>query len=131
MNRQDLLLVGCVAAGGALGSTTRYLIGTAIQERAGPGFPLGTLVVNVTGSLLLGFLIRYALGGATISPELRLFLTTGFCGGYTTFSTFSYETVRLFEDGEHWRGVLYVALSVTLSIAGTWLGFSLARGAAD
>jgi fluoride exporter len=128
MTRQDLFLVGYVAAGGALGSGTRYLLGAAIQERAGPGFPLGTLIVNVTGSLLLGFLLRFALGGAAVSPEVRLFLTTGFCGGYTTFSTFSYETVRLFEDGDYRRAVLYIALSVALSIAGTWLGFSLARG---
>jgi CrcB protein len=127
MTRHDLLLVGYVAAGGALGSATRYLLGAAIQERSASDFPVGTLVINVTGSLLLGFFARYAFGGASMSPEIRVFLTTGFCGGYTTFSAFSYETVRLFEDGDQGRGLLYVALSVVLSIAGTWLGFSLAR----
>jgi len=127
MTRHDLLLVGYVAAGGALGSATRYLLGTAIQERTTTSFPVGTLVINVSGSLLLGFVARYAFGAATVSPEIRVFLTTGFCGGYTTFSAFSYETVRLFEEGDHGRALLYVALSVVLSIVGMWLGFSLAR----
>jgi fluoride exporter len=127
MTRHDLLLASYIAAGGALGSATRYLLGTAIQERTPSSFPVGTLVINISGSLLLGFLARYAFGGASVSPEIRLFLTTGFCGGYTTFSAFSYETVRLFEEGDQGRALLYVALSVVLSIAATWLGFSLAR----
>lgn len=117
-----------VALGSAIGGMARFGLGTWLQERAGPGFPVGTLVVNVSGSLLIGFLFRYGLGTAT-SPEVRLLLTTGFCGGYTTFSTFSFETVRLLEDGEHGRAAVYVALSVALSLLGTWLGFALARGA--
>ena len=128
MTRQDLLLVGYVAAGGAIGSAVRYLLGAAIQSRAGAGFPLGTLLINITGSLLLGFLLRYALETISITPEMRLFLTTGFCGGYTTFSTFSYETARLIEDGDYTRAAWYVGLSVVVSLGGTFLGFSLARG---
>jgi len=86
-----------VAAGSAIGGVARYLLSLAIQQRATTPFPVGTLVINVTGSLLLGFLLRYATASSTMSPEARALLTTGFCGGYTTFSTFSYETVALFE----------------------------------
>lgn len=116
-----------VAFGGALGSVSRYLLGVAIQSRAG-SFPTGTLVINITGSLLLGFLMRYAMETPAIGPDMRLLLTTGFCGGYTTFSTFSYETARLLEDGELDRAALYVALSLLVSLAATFVGFSLARG---
>ena len=115
-----------VALGGAAGSVSRYLLSAAIQERVGPGFPLGTLAINITGSLLLGFLWRYAIG-TQATPELRALLTTGFCGGYTTFSTFSYETAVLIEGGEWRRATLYVVLSVVVALAGTFAGFELAR----
>ena len=121
-------MIWYVAAGSALGGTTRYLLGSLIQQRAGEGFPLGTLVVNVTGSLLLGFLMRYALATPTVPPELRALLTTGFCAGYTTFSTFSYETATLLEDGDYRRAALYVLLSLLLSVAAMLLGFAAARG---
>lgn len=116
-----------VALGGAVGSASRYLLSVAIQSRAGT-FPTATLLINITGSLLLGFLIRYTLETPAVGPDLRLLLTTGFCGGYTTFSTFSYETARLIEDGELDRAALYVALSLIVSLAATFAGFSLARG---
>lgn len=116
-----------VALGGALGSASRYLLSVAIQSRAGT-FPTATLLINITGSLLLGFLIRYTMETPAVGPDVRLLLTTGFCGGYTTFSTFSYETARLIEDGELDRAVLYVALSLLISLAATFGGFSLARG---
>jgi CrcB protein len=116
-----------VALGGAFGSAARFFLGTQMQERTGAGFPLGTLVINVTGSLLLGFLLRYALGAESISPEIRALLTTGFCGGYTTFSTFSYETAAMVEDGEYARPLLYILLSVLVALAGTFAGFALAR----
>jgi fluoride exporter len=72
--------------------------------------------------------IRYAIDTPTLTPELRGFLTVGFCGGYTTFSTFSYETVALVEDGEWTRAMTYVALSLLLSFGGVVLGFAAARG---
>jgi fluoride exporter len=122
------LLVGYVGLGGAVGSVARYLLTVVIQQHAGSGFPFGTLVVNVTGSIVLGFLMRYGLETAATSPEMRLLLTTGFCGGYTTFSTFSYETARLLEDGEWRRGATYVLASVLLSLGGMLVGFALARG---
>ena len=99
----------------------------SIQRLAGGTFPVGTLVVNVTGSFLLGAILRYAIDTPTLTPELRALLTVGFCGGYTTFSTFSYETVALMEDGEWSRATVYLALSVGLSIAATLLGLIASR----
>ena len=116
-----------IALGSAVGGVARLALATIVQQRVGPDFPAGTLVVNVSGSLLLGFLLRYSLGTVAISPEVRALLTTGFCGGYTTFSTFSYETMLLLEDGEGLRAGGYVLLSVVLSLAGTWLGIVAAR----
>jgi len=112
---------------GSAGGVARFALATIVQQRVGPDFPVGTLVVNVSGSLLLGFLLRYSLGTVAISPEVRALLTTGFCGGYTTFSTFSYDTMLLLEDGEGLRAGGYVLLSVVLSLAGTWLGIVAAR----
>jgi len=123
--RFTLILI--TAFGGALGTVARYLLTLFIQPLAGADFPLATLLINISGSILLGFLMRYGLEGATASPEIRLLLTTGFCGGYTTFSTFSYETARLLENGEWLRGGGYVLGSVVISLAGTFVGFGLAR----
>jgi len=117
-----------IAAGSALGGVSRYLVGGLAQRILDTTFPAGTLVVNLSGSFLLGLFLRYALETATLTPELRAFLTIGFCGGYTTFSTFSYETVALLEDGEWTRATLYAALSVFLALGATLLGFMVARG---
>lgn len=122
-----IVLVAYVAIGGAIGTAARYLLTLAIQERAAGGFPIATLLINVSGSILLGFLMRYGLEGSTASPEVRLMLTTGFCGGYTTFSTFSYETARLLEGGEWQRGFAYVLASVVVCLGGMFIGFWLAR----
>jgi CrcB protein len=116
-----------VALGSAIGGVCRYLFGGLIQRLLDTTFPAGTLVINVSGSFLLGVILRYAIDTPTLSPETRAFLTIGFCGGYTTFSTFSYETVALLEDGEWSRAGLYVTASVLLSLLGTLLGFVLAR----
>lgn len=118
-----------VGIGSAMGGVSRYVIGSALQQRFGLAFPAGTLIVNITGSLLLGFILRLALGGTQISPETRIFLTTGFCGGYTTFSTFSYDTAVMFESGQYRRAVMYVTLSVVLSVLATFAGFALAQSA--
>ena len=116
-----------VAVGSAAGGVARFALSTLVQQRVGPNFPVGTLVVNISGSLLLGFLMRLGLGTDLISPETRVLLTTGFCGGYTTFSTFTYETMMLIEDGETMRAGLYIVLSVVLSLIGAWLGTAAAR----
>jgi len=111
-----------VALGSAVGGVARLAIASLVQQRAGPNFPVGTLVVNISGSFVLGLILRYALGTQAISPEVRALLTTGFCGGYTTFSTFTYDTMLLLEDGQTSRAGFYVLLSVTLSLVGAWLG---------
>ena len=116
-----------VALGSAVGGVARFLLGAFIQQKAGAEFPLGTLVINITGSLVLGFLLRYATASPAFTPEIRGLLATGFCGGYTTFSTFSFETATLIEDGRYQRAALYVALSVVVSILGTFTGFAAAR----
>lgn len=120
-------LIGAVAAGGAIGSVARLLLGAAIQQRSATTFPVGTLVINLTGSLLLGFIIRTVLETPSVTPTVRAMLTTGFCGGYTTFSTFSYETVVLLEEGSYGRAALYIIASVGLALAGTFVGFAAAR----
>lgn len=124
-----LLNVGYVAVGAAVGGVARYLVTVAVQQRAGPGFPVATLLINVTGSLALGFLVAYLAQTSLVRPELGLFLTTGLCGGYTTFSTFTYETFALLRDGEYGRAGLYVALSVGISLVAMFAGFAAARGA--
>ena len=120
-------LIWYVAMGGAAGSALRYVIASWIQARSGGPFPVGTLIVNISGSILLGLVLRYALEAPAISPEVRALLTTGVIGGYTTFSTFSYETAALIEEGDWRRAALYVGLSVVISLAGTFLGFAGAR----
>ena len=114
-----------IALGGAAGSVARHLLGGYVGARTA-GLPWGTLLVNVTGSLLLGFLARYLVGRAH-SPALAAALTIGFCGGYTTFSAFSVETVLLLERGAWTRALLYALASVTLCVGGAAAGAALAR----
>jgi CrcB protein len=119
--------VWAIAVGAAVGGVARYYLATAVQQRLGATFPWGTLLINVSGSLLLGFIIRYALATPSMSIEVRALLTTGFCGGYTTFSTYSYETAALLEDGQYERAGLYALGSAFLALAATLAGFLLAR----
>jgi fluoride exporter len=115
-----------IAIGGALGCLCRYYLGTAVQQRFGPAFPVGTLLVNVAGSFLIGLIMRYALSSNAIDAPMRLILTSGFCGGFTTFSTFSYETAILLKDGEYTRAASYIVASVTVALVVTFLGFATA-----
>ena len=115
-----------IAFGGAAGSVLRYLLGGAIQRGSHSGFPYGTLGVNVLGSLLIGVLIQRFMN-LEPRPEIRSLLIVGFCGGFTTFSTFSSETFGLVSGGEYSRAILYVFLSMTVCIGATALGFGLAR----
>jgi CrcB protein len=114
-----------IALGGAIGSLARYGLG-GLAQRVSADFPWGTLTINVLGSLLLGFLMRYLLS-TTLSAELRAGLTIGLCGGFTTFSTFSYEVVTLAESGSYARAGTYAAASVVLSLIAVMLGFWLSR----
>lgn len=120
-------MIWAVAIGAAAGGVVRYWVGMAIQHRVGMAFPWGTLMINVTGSLLLGFLIRYAIATPAIGVEMRALLTTGFCGGYTTFSTYSLETMALIEEGQYQRAAAYAVGSVVLALVATLVGFTLAR----
>lgn len=116
-----------VAIGGAAGSVTRYLLGPAVQGRVAGTFPVGTLVVNVSGSFLIGAILQYAADSTALSAEARVLLAAGFCGGFTTFSTFSWETVRLVQGGEWARAGSYIALSVVLSLVATAAGMAAAH----
>jgi CrcB protein len=116
-----------IAVGAAAGGLSRFYLTVAMQQRFGEAFPWGTLLINITGSLLLGFIIRYAVATPSMPLELRLMLTTGFCGGYTTFSSYSYETAVLLENGHYSRAALYSIGSVVFSLFATFCGFMLAR----
>jgi CrcB protein len=119
-----------IAAGSALGGVSRYLVGGMAQKILDTTFPAGTLVVNLSGSFLLGLFLRYALETPTLTPEMRAFLTIGFCGGYTTFSTFSYETVTLLRTGRAAAALAYVGISVVAGIAAAAAGYRLGQSLA-
>lgn len=116
-----------IALGGAAGSVSRYGLGLIVQ-RTTHAFPLGTLTVNVLGCVLVGILARFFMHTQT-HPDLRAMLIVGFCGGFTTFSTFSLEVVGLAQGGDWPRAAGYVAASLLFCIAGTALGFVLWRPA--
>ena len=116
-----------VVVGSAVGGAVRYLLGGWVQRKVGTTFPIQTLLINVSGSFLLGLLQQFALQTTLLSPEVRALLTIGFCGGYTTFSTFSYESVRMLEDGDWQRTSLYLASSVVLSLGAVILGILAAK----
>lgn len=111
-----------VMLGGAIGAMLRYGLGTWVQGFLGPGFPWSTFLINITGSFLIGLVLRLSLEGA-LSPEWRLFLAVGMLGGYTTFSTFSWETLTLVQQGEWLKAFLYVTGSVVLGFGLVWLAY--------
>lgn len=113
-----------VMVGGAVGSLARYVTGVAIMGRFGGRFPLGTMIINVTGSFLIGLLMTL-LTERQANPAWRLVLVVGFLGGYTTFSSFEWETYSAVRDGGFWIGVLNVAGSVALGYSAVWLGSAL------
>ncbi|MBP2647979.1 MAG: camphor resistance protein CrcB [Gemmatimonadetes bacterium] len=120
-------MIWLVALGGALGSVSRFLLGPALQRAFNATFPVGTLFINILGSLILGFIMRLTVEGVNVTPEARAFIAIGFCGGFTTFSTFSYEAMRLLEDGEGSRAALYILASVLLSLGAAFVGLVAAR----
>jgi CrcB protein len=116
-----------VAIGGAVGSVARYLVGIASGKLFGLDFPWGTLIINVTGSFLIGVFVALFATKWQLSQAMRIFLTVGICGGYTTFSTFSLDAFYLAERGALIPAAGYVAASVALSIAALVLGVQLIR----
>ena len=116
-----------IAAGGATGALMRYWMSNGIYALFGRGFPYGTLTVNVVGSLLMGFCYVFMIERMDVSVEWRAALMIGLLGAFTTFSTFSIETLNLLESGEQLKAALNVLLSVTLCIIGCWLGMIVGR----
>jgi CrcB protein len=114
-----------IAIGGALGSMARYGCSGWVARLTGGVFPYGTLVVNTSGALVIGFFAAMSLseGRYLIPPSTRLFVMTGICGGYTTFSTFSLETLNLMRDGEWSQAFGNIVGSVVLSLLAVWLGY--------
>jgi len=112
---------------GGLGCIARYLASGLTYQLVGRSLPYGTLLVNVLGSFLLGLLMTLGLRSALFSPELRLGLTVGFMGGFTTFSTFSYETLRLLEEGSMWQAGINIILNIVLCLLFALLGVMVAR----
>jgi len=121
-----LLKYVAVGIGGFLGAVARYALGSYIGGRYGVRFPLGTFVINVSGSFLLG-LILTLLTRTTASDYWRYLIPIGFIGAYTTFSTFEYETLRAIQDGQLMTGLLNVALSLFVGFIAVWVGVEVGR----
>lgn len=117
-----------VFVGGGIGSVARYLLGMLALQRFGPGFPYGTLLINVLGSFAIGIVAQLAQSRAyAIAPSARLFLAVGLLGGFTTFSTFAYESITLAGEGALGIGVAYVLASVLLGLGAAFAGMVLIR----
>ena len=121
-----------VALGGAAGSVARYLLSKAIQDTAATAFPWGTMAVNVAGCLLIGLLYGLASGdGTRLGADLKLMLTVGFCGGFTTFSTFANESLTLAKTGDALLSAAYIGSSVALGVLAVMAGAQLAKAFAS
>jgi fluoride exporter len=117
-----LLIAG---TGGFFGTIARFLASRYFQNLFLSAFPFGTFLVNVTGCLLIGIFYGLSQKGNLLSPEMRIFLTVGFCGGFTTFSAFAGENISLLKDGNFLYFAIYTSLSVFLGLMATYLGNSL------
>ncbi len=116
-----------VAAGGMVGAVLRYLVNVAAMKVAGPGFPVGTMIVNIAGSFAMGALVAAMALSWNVSQEMRLFLAVGLLGSFTTFSTFSLDVYTLFERGAYGPLILYAFGSFGLSLLGLVLGLAVVR----
>lgn len=115
-----------ILVGGGVGALSRYLVGTAIMTRFSGRFPLGTVFINVTGSFLIGFIMTMLTDRLRPHPNWRFLLVVGFLGGYTTFSSFQWESLGLIKDGGRWLGLLNLIGSVVLGYVAVWLGVEVA-----
>lgn len=121
---QKYLLIGI---GGALGTIARYWVGSTIGSRMGIKFPYGTLVVNITACLVLGFTLTYMGKRADLNPAWRLLLPVGFIGAYSTFSTYEWETLSTIRSGAFALAALYAVGSLVVGLAAVWCGAALAE----
>jgi CrcB protein len=122
-----ILRILLIAIFGAVGTLARYGLQGVVQIRAGGAFPYGTLLINLTGCFLLGLIGQFTLNRMLISPDWRVAITVGFFGGYTTFSSFGWETAKMLEDGEWLRASTYVAASVFVGLFLSVAGIRLAN----
>jgi len=120
-------IAAMIAFCGALGCLSRYWLSGWIYSLIGRGFPWGTLIVNVVGAFCIGLIMEFSIRSTLVSPMLRTGIAIGFLGGLTTFSTFSYETFRLVEDGDFLRAAANVFASVLICLLFTWVGIVTAR----
>ncbi len=116
-----------VAVGGALGALSRYFAVTTIAKTFGADFPYGTLFVNTLGSFILVFFVILTIEKLSIDPMWRLLFAVGFLGSFTTFSSFSYETIALFQDGEYFKGIVNVLLNNVFSLSAGIIGLISAK----
>lgn len=121
---RNLILVG---AGSCVGGISRYLIQLFVQKQFPSSIPLGTLSVNIIGCFIVGLIYALADKSNLLSPAIRLLLATGFCGGFTTFSSFAYENISLMQDGEFFYTSQYIALSIVVGFSSVYLGILLIK----
>jgi fluoride exporter len=124
---ETLTKYAVVAAGGALGAMVRYALGAHVFSRFAASFPVGTFVINVTGSFLIGFFLTLIAERTSVHPNWRLAVAVGFLGSYTTFSAFEYETAQLLANRKGGLATLYVILSVALGLGALWCGNAAGR----
>jgi CrcB protein len=116
-----------IAAGGALGSIARYWVGSAVSDRMGIRFPYGTLLVNITACIIIGFSITYLGRRADLNPAWRYLIPVGFVGAYSTFSTYEWETLSTLRSGAFFLSALYALGSLLLGLIAVWSGSRLAE----
>jgi CrcB protein len=121
---RTLLIIG---TGGFLGSISRYLASRYVQNAISTAFPFGTFIVNITGCFLIGFIYGLSERSSLLNPGWKMFLTVGFCGGFTTFSTFANENLALLRDGNFFYFIIYTGLSIFLGITATFLGVTITK----
>ncbi len=125
--KPDMSIYFAIALGGSLGAISRYWVSTTTHSWLGNNFPYGTLMVNVSGSLVMGFLTVVLVQRFDVSDEVRLGLIVGFLGSYTTFSAFSMDTIHWIENGAVLKALVYILVSVIASVLGAWAGLISAK----